>query len=99
MFDSTRTGDIVIFAASDWSFDGAYRGAHGSCLAADMCVPLYFAGPGLPAGTSIPFARLVDVYPTVLTLLGVQPDRQGLQIDGVSILPQLRGSAQAKDRK
>jgi hypothetical protein len=92
MFDDPRAGDIVVFAADDWSFDDRYAGGHGSCLAADMRVPLYFAGPGLLAGARIDHARLVDVMPTVLDLLGESARLDSVPpIDGVSLVEQLRG--------
>lgn len=86
MFDSTRTGDVVVFAADDWSFDASDISGHGSCLSADMHIPLYFAGPDVPRGATLPFARLVDVMPTILDFLGElhRLERNGV-IDGVSL--------------
>ncbi len=70
LFDSPRTGDVIIFAAAGWDFGAVpQRGAHGSCLHRDMHIPLFFAGPDLPPGTSIPCARLTDLTPTILGLL------------------------------
>ena len=95
MFDSGRAGDVVAFAEGAWSFDGAFRGGHGSCLASDMRVPLYFAGPGLSAGAHIDCARLVDVMPTVLDLLGEHRRLRHIDaLDGVSLLPELRSAGQ-----
>jgi Type I phosphodiesterase / nucleotide pyrophosphatase len=89
MFDSPRAGDLVVFADGDFSFGDQWPGGHGSCAKADMLVPMYFAGPGLSAGGAVNCARLVDVMPTLLDLLG-RYDRVG-DIDGVSIVDQLRG--------
>lgn len=93
MFDTHRAGDIVVFSATDWAFSERERGGHGSCVAADMQVPLFFAGPDLPAGGQIDCARNVDVMPTLLELLNMH-DRlaQVPGIDGVSIAGQLRGA-------
>ena len=89
-FDSPRAGDVVLFAAGGWSFDGAWRGGHGSCMAEDMDVPLYFAGPGLPEGRTIGYARTVDVLPTVLDLLRERGRLDRVDaIDGVSLLSAL----------
>ncbi len=95
LFDSPRMGDLVVFAASDWVFAGHEQGEHGSCLPEDMLIPLYFAGPGLPNGASIPCGRLVDVTPTILDLLGEEDRIPTLALDGESLAPQLR-SANAK---
>lgn len=93
MFDSPRAGDIVVFAASDWSFGGPDLSGHGSCLATDMRVPMYFAGPSLPRGGRIHHGRLVDVMPTVLDLLGEagRLDQFG-PIDGVSLKSELKAA-------
>lgn len=86
MFDSPRAGDIVLFAAEDYSFDNPWQGAHGSCLAADMHVPFYICGPDIPAGSRIKAGRLVDLVPTLLELLGEkQRIAQQPQLDGVSL--------------
>ena len=55
--------------------------------------PLYFAGPGLPAGGRIDHARLVDVMPTVLDLLGEAARLNEIgPIDGVSIAAELKAA-------
>jgi arylsulfatase A-like enzyme len=92
MFDSPRTGDVVLLAAEGWSF---YRrgevAGHGSCLARDMRIPLYFAGPDLPKGATVDFARLVDLTPTVLGLLGEAHRLDGAPaIDGIDLADRLR---------
>ena len=91
MFDSPRTGDIVLMAAQGWSFVTHEQGGHGSCLARDMLVPMFFAGPDLPQGGTIPLARFVDVMPTVLGLLGEQHRLDQIApIDGVNLADELR---------
>ena len=93
MFDSPRAGDIVIFAKGDWAFGETYRGGHGSCMARDMRVPLYFSGPGLQPGGRLGHARIVDVMPTVLDLLGESDRVRNLQpLDGRSLAPLLRAA-------
>lgn len=92
-FDSPCAGDIVIFAADGWVFSGHGHGEHGSCLTEDMRVPLFFAGPHLPQGRSIEYARLVDVMPTILDLLGASSERDAPpEIDGVSLAQRLRSA-------
>ncbi|MCH8854096.1 MAG: hypothetical protein IID41_15810, partial [Planctomycetes bacterium] len=92
MFDSPRAGDIVLFAAEDWAFD-TWNSGHGSSLAGDMRVPMYFAGPDLAHGGQIDCARNVDIMPTVLDLLG-EAHRLGEvePIDGQSLAEELRSA-------
>jgi hypothetical protein len=96
MMDAVRAGDVVLFADENWSFDGQAAGTHGSCKAADMRIPLYFAGPGLPAGGRVAQGRLVDIMPTVLDLLGEgRRLAQISPIDGVSLVPDLEAAQPA----
>jgi len=91
MFDSPRTGDLVLFAAEDWSFDDESAGGHGSSLRTDMHIPMFWSGPDLPRGASVDAARLVDVTPTILDLFGLDDAAMGA-MDGESLLPRLRGA-------
>ncbi len=93
LFDSPRAPDIEIFAAEDWDFSHENVGGHGSILRRDMRILMVFAGPGLPAGRRIPTARAVDVAPTIVELLA-GPDRlnETGRLDGMSLVPQLRGA-------
>ena len=96
MFDSRRTGDVVAFAADGWMLYPRERAGHGSCLARDMAVPMFFAGPDLPRGAAVMAGRLVDLVPTLLELLGrVPPPRETCRMDGVSLAGQLRAAAPA----
>ncbi len=94
LFDSPRTGDVVLMAAEGWLFyrRGEHAG-HGSCLARDMRIPLLFAGPELPKGAEIDHGRLVDVMPTILGLLGRADciEKAG-RIDGIDLTPDLRAA-------
>ena len=91
MFESERAGTFVFFAAVGWGFAPSdFAGGHGSTTAEDVRVPMLFAGPGLPAGGTIPTARNSDVMPTVLELLGakpVKPNGDRVDMDGISLLP------------
>lgn len=96
-FDSPRSGDIVFFSTGPWQFAEANRGGHGGPTAADMHIPLIFAGAGLPAGR-IRTARLVDVTPTLLEYLGATSrPASDLPMDGVSRWRELSGIAGSKD--
>lgn len=93
MFDSERTGDIMLFAARGWAFSWKENAGHGSVTAEEMFVPMVWAGPGIAVGGKIDRARTCDVMPTILDLLGVS-DRLAKHppIDGVSLLPKLMAS-------
>ena len=91
MFDSDRTGDVVLMAAEGWAFYRGEAGGHGSCLARDMSISLFFAGPDLPRGATIRHARLVDVMPTILGLLDEEQRLERIDpIDGINLASQLR---------
>ncbi len=95
-FRFPRAADILLFASDHGAFDALYESGHGSCLAGDMMIPMFFAGPGLPEGGRIEQARLVDLAPTLLELLGLEDrvDRMG-DIDGVSLAERLRSAETA----
>ncbi|MHC4441656.1 MAG: alkaline phosphatase family protein [Planctomycetota bacterium] len=91
MFDSSRTGDVVLMASEHANFNPAENGGHGSCLQSDMRTVMYFAGPQLPQGRKLHHARLVDVMPTILGLLGQEHRLQRTSpIDGINLADQLR---------
>jgi len=93
MFDSPRTGDLVVFAADGWLLYPGEKAGHGSTLYRDMHLPMFFAGPDLPAGGEIPLARLVDYAPTVLGLLGETHRLESFPpIDGMDLSEQLRNA-------
>lgn len=94
MFDSPRCGDVVCFARDDWSFDARFVAGHGSCVASDLRVSHYYAGPGIPSGGIVEAARLVDVMPTILDLLGMRERlHQIAPIDGTSMRDLLENAA------
>lgn len=68
-FDSTRTGDVVVFAEPGYGF-GPDRSGHGSTTRMEMRVPLVFAGPDVTPGATDRPARIHDVMPTIVTALG-----------------------------
>jgi hypothetical protein len=91
MFDSNRAGQIVAFAAEGWNFDHKNLGGHGSIIREDMIVPFMISGPGIPSGSTLCTARLVDVMPTVLDMLGELDRLEKINpIDGQSLLPELK---------
>ncbi len=88
-FDSPRAGDIVVFAARGWDFSKTDLGGHGSVIRDDMIVPFIFAGPGISHKT-IKAARVVDLVPTVLDMLGCSGRiKWAGTLDGKSLLKKL----------
>jgi hypothetical protein len=100
MFDNPRVGDVVIFAAPGHDFDPHNLGGHGGMTRGDMRIPFYIAGPGIVAGRKLPAARLADLTPTLLDLMGLGErlkDYPGL--DGVSLAERLTSAAPTVARK
>ncbi len=59
-------------------------------------VPLLFAGPGVKAGqVCTKPAELLDVYPTLVDLIGSEKTEQ---LEGVSLLPQLQDASAERER-
>jgi arylsulfatase A-like enzyme/Flp pilus assembly protein TadD len=86
---------LTVFAGDHGESLGEHgEGTHGFFIYdSTVLVPLVFRLPGtIRPGESRAPARLVDVAPTVLELLGLP----GLEeVDGTSLLPTLRGAAHA----
>jgi len=84
---------VVIFSADQ----GLAVGSHGlmgkqSLYDHSMKSPLLFAGPGIPRGESNALVYLMDIYPTVLDLIG---SSKPAGLDGESFLPALRKKSPA----
>src|SRR4029434_7918619 len=89
---------LTVFAGDHGESLGEHgEGTHGFFIYdSTVLVPLVFHLPGrVPVGSRASGARLIDVAPTVLELLGVAPDGT---LDGRSIAPlftNARGAAEA----
>ena len=93
LFDSPRAGDVVLFAAEGWDFMPGNRGGHGGLRASDTRVPMVFSGDMLDRSAAIEAARLVDVTPTILGLVGAVPDAEAFTFDGTDWSALLLGAA------
>jgi arylsulfatase A-like enzyme len=87
LYDDT----IIIYSADN----GLAMGSHGlmgkqSLYEHSMKVPLMFSGPGIRRGRSDALVYLLDIYPTVMDLVG---GRRPAGLDGISLQPVIRGSA------
>ena len=64
-----------------------------------MRIPMVFAGPDLPAGGRIETARIVDIAPTVVEwLAGADRLATLREIDGISLLTELRKATTAQEK-
>ncbi len=79
-----RAGQVAVFAEPGYSFV-TENGGHGGLHREEMRIPFMIAGPGIPAGQTIPVARSVDLVPTLLDLLGQKPD-EDQWLEGLSLL-------------
>ena len=94
LFDSPRAGDLVLFAAPGWDFAPGSRGGHGGIGAIDTRVPMVFSGAMIDHSAVLPAARLADVTPTILGLLGKSSGAPAERFDGVDRSSGLRGATQ-----
>jgi arylsulfatase A-like enzyme len=85
---------IIIFAADH----GLAMGSHGllgkqSIYEHSMRCPLIFSGPGIPKGeSSEAFSYLLDIFPTVCALTGVEPPAK---VEGQSLQPVWTGERES----
>jgi arylsulfatase A-like enzyme len=85
LFDHPAAPDLCVLhsAAHNWEDQGGHLGEHGSLGIVQARAPLVLAGKGVRAdGYVRRSARLVDVAPTVLELLGCPPDASGAHLRG-----------------
>ncbi len=84
-----------------WSDNGYHLGEKGqwgkhTLWQRTTNVPMLWAGPGLAKGATLEAsAMLLDIYPTLVELCGLKPDRE---LEGRSLAAALRNPAAAKDR-
>lgn len=86
-----RRPDLLVEAAPGYGFMDKTHGDHGGLAAALREVPLLVSGPRIDPQAAPVDARLIDVLPTVMPLLGLAPPTG---IDGVA-LPVLRAEHDA----
>ncbi|MCC6861638.1 MAG: sulfatase-like hydrolase/transferase [Bryobacterales bacterium] len=84
--------DTIIIYSGD---NGLALGSHGlmgkqSLYEHSMKVPLMFSGPGIRRGRTDALVYLLDIYPTVMELVG---GRMPPGLDGISLQPVIQGRA------
>ncbi len=78
--ESGQADDTLVIYASDHGDHNGDRGLWTKMTLYDESagIPLILAGPGVPEGETVSTpASLVDIFPTVLTALGIPPDGAG----------------------
>jgi len=84
---------VIVTADHGESFGNHNTIGHGGLHEPVIHVPLWFHGPGIPAGKTIDgFVRQADIVPTILDLAGVTPDLP-YEFSGESLIPAMRGKA------
>lgn len=83
IFDSPRAPTLFLCAAKNWSFNSIIVGKHAGPLEEEMIATFFISGPGI-SKKEIKQARIVDMVPTVLALMGVPFDPT--QMDGKPII-------------
>lgn len=96
-FISDNGGPTVHKYAYNASDNTPLRGSKGTALEAGIRVPFVVSWPGhLPSGTRYDEAAIqLDILPTALAAAGVPLDGSW-QLDGVNLLPYLRGEASGR---
>lgn len=86
LFDAPAAPDLVAIhtSAHNWADQGGHLGEHGSIGVVQARAPFVMAGCGVAQRGVVPEAcRLVDVAPTVLSLMGVEPGMvEGVGLNG-----------------
>jgi hypothetical protein len=85
LFDHPAAPDLCVIHSADhnWEDQGGHRGEHGSIGIVQARAPFVLAGKGVRSDGLVPrSARLVDVAPTVLALLGVPAGSDGTHLAG-----------------
>jgi hypothetical protein len=81
-FSGPNAPDLAVFFTEDTASlpggEATWKGDHGGADWESQHLPLVFSGPGVRSGhVSTDPARLEDIAPTVLTLMGIQPRGMG----------------------
>lgn len=71
-FHPARSGDVVFTLLPGWFTSSATGTTHGSGYAYDTHVPILFYGNGIKKGYSDVYHPIVDIAPTIATLLKIK---------------------------
>lgn len=70
-FHQVRSGDIMVNLHPNWVEYGLTGTTHGSAFVYDTHVPLIFFGAGITSGSTNDRVEIIDIAPTVSTLMNV----------------------------
>jgi arylsulfatase A-like enzyme len=96
--ESGHAENTIVVVWSDHGYHLGEKGITGKNTLWDRStrVPLIFAGPGVkPGQRCVQPAELLDIYPTLIELAGAPPHDN---LEGLSLLPQLRDAATKRER-
>jgi phosphonoacetate hydrolase len=85
LFDHPASPDLCVLhtASHNWEDQGGHIGEHGSLGIVQARAPFVLAGKGVRAdGYVRRVARIVDIAPTILELLGSPPETDGTHLAG-----------------
>jgi arylsulfatase A-like enzyme len=87
---------VVVWGDHGWHLGEKAKTGKNTLWDRGTKVPLIFAGPGVSAhGRCTRPAELLDIYPTLIDLCGLTPRDD---LEGVSLLPQLRDATAERER-
>jgi arylsulfatase A-like enzyme len=84
-YASEKSPDVLLVIAENWRQDykisgTTFKGSHDTVTWLTQHIPLVISGPGVRKGLVLDSpARLVDIAPTILTLMGIAPEH----MDGI----------------
>lgn len=79
---SATRSDIIITSRKGFNFMKISKGDHGDLSRESMMTPLILAGPKINASAELGPVRLIDLYPTMLTLMDFAPNDYPQYMDG-----------------
>ena len=80
---ATRPEDYTVIVTAD---HGGHDRTHGEDIPEDMQVPVTFHGPNFPQGKELASCDIRDLAPTIVELLGLEPDEDW---EGTSVLQKI----------
>ena len=70
-FNHKRSGDLAYILEPSVSHSGQTGSTHGTVYSYDTHVPLFFYGKGVKSGSTSRRSEIVDIAPTIATMLGI----------------------------
>lgn len=71
LFQTLKTGDLIVYASPAYTFSDEYVSGHGGGTRPEMYTPFLFGGEGLGRRDLGPF-RTIDITPTILHFMGLR---------------------------